>query len=220
MNCLSNKNNIGSGSAKRIWLLLLFIIVTAVTATAQNLNNPNKVGPLGTQVNTLSGNLYIPRTDIYIPARAFDLDVSFYYNSYLFTEDYGYGKGWTFQYNIRYSHDTVPGGRLILWGDGREDKYDSLAGGTYKTPKGFFNTLAQYQPGKYVLTELNGMKYFFDNTVHKGITRMEEPNGNFINFTYTDTLLTAMTNTAGQSITFTYNAQGRLATVVDAIAIP
>ncbi|MGB3007025.1 MAG: RHS repeat-associated core domain-containing protein, partial [Chitinophagaceae bacterium] len=29
-----------------------------------------------------------------------------------------------------------------------------------------------------------------------------------------------MTNTAGQSITFTYNAQGRLATVVDAIAIP
>ena len=80
MNCLSNKNNIGSGSAKRIWLLLLFIIVTAVTATAQNLNNPNKVGPLGTQVNTLSGNLYIPRTDIYIPARRFDLDVSFYYN--------------------------------------------------------------------------------------------------------------------------------------------
>ncbi|MBK9382961.1 MAG: RHS repeat protein [Chitinophagaceae bacterium] len=210
----------GSKLAKSNWLLLLFIIVSAVTATAQNLNNPNKRGPLGTQVNTLSGNLFIPRTDIYIPARAFDLDVSFYYNSFLFTEDYGYGKGWTFEYNIRYSHDTMLGGRLILWGDGREDKYDSMPGGIYKTPKGFFNTLAQYEPGKYVLTELDGFKYFFDNPVHKGITRMEEPNGNFINFTYTDTLLTAMTNTAGQSITFTYNAQGRLATVVDAIAIP
>jgi hypothetical protein len=65
------------------WLLLLFIVTSAIATNAQNLNNPNKRGPLGTQVNTLSGNLYIPRTDIYIPARAFDLDISFYYNSYL-----------------------------------------------------------------------------------------------------------------------------------------
>jgi len=202
------------------WLLFLLITASTVTTHAQNLNNPNKRGPLGTQVNTLSGNLYIPRTDIYIPARAFDLDISFYYNSYLFTEEYGYGKGWTFAYNIKYSHDTTPGTRLILWGDGREDKYDSLPGGTYKSPRGFFNTLTQYQPGKYVLTELDGMKYFFDNAVHKRITRMEEPNGNFINFTYTDSLLTAMTNTAGQSITFSYNPQGRLASVTDAIAAP
>ncbi len=200
--------------------LLLFFSLCAISVNGQNLNNPNKRGPLGTQVNTLSGNLFIPRTDIYIPARGFNLDISFSYNSFLFTEDYGYGKGWTFKYNITYSYDTVPGPRLILWGDGREDKYDSLPGGTYKSPKGFFNTLSQYQPGKYVLTELDGVKYFFDNAVHKGITRMEEPNGNYINFTYTDTLLTGITNAAGQSIAFTYNPQGRLATVLDAVAVP
>ena len=209
-----------SKSAIGKWLLLLLIISSTVTVNAQNLNNPNKRGPLGTQVNTLSGNLFIPRTDIYVPARAMDLNISFYYNSYLFTEDYGYGKGWTFEYNIKYRHDTIPGARLILWGDGREDKNDSISGGTYKSPRGFFNTLAQYQPGKYVLTEPDGMKYFFDNPIHKRITRMEEPNGNYINFTYTDSLLTAITNTAGQSITFTYNPQGRLASVVDAIAAP
>lgn len=207
--------------AKSNCLLLLFLLVSVFSATAQNLNNPNKQGPLGTQVNTLSGNLFIPRTDIYVPARILDLDISFYYNSYLFTEDYGFGKGWTFQYNIKYGFDTAaPGARVILWGDGREDKYDSLPGGTYKAPIGFFNTLAQYQPGKYVITELDGFKYFFDNAAHKRITKMEEPNGNYINFNYTDTLLTSMTNTAGQSISFTYNTQGRLATVVDAIAIP
>lgn len=49
---------------------------------------------------------------------------------------------------------------------------------------------------------------------------MEEPNGNFINFSYTDTLLTTITNSAGQSISFTYNPQGKLATVVDAVATP
>jgi RHS repeat-associated protein len=220
MYCIINKN---SGHTKRLyakWLLLLFIVVTVATANAQNINNPNKRGPLGTQVNTLSGNLFIPRTDIYIPARAFDLDIRFYYNSYLFTEEYGYGKGWTFEYNIKYSCDTTPGARLILWGNGREDKYDSLTSTSYKSPRGFFSTLKQYQPNKYVLTELDSVKYFFDNAIHKKVTRMQEPNGNFINFNYTDSLLTSMTNNAGQSISFTYNPQGRLASVVDAIATP
>lgn len=200
-------------------LLFLLLGFCCIGAEAQNLNNPNKRGPLGTQVNTLSGNVFIGRTDIYVPARKFDLDISFYYNSFLFTEDMGYGNGWTFQYNIKYKYDTA-GGRLILWGDGREDKYDSLPGGAYRSPNGFFNTLSQYQPGKYVITELDGMKYFFDNAVHKRITRMEEPNGNFISFAYTDSLLSSITNNAGQTINFTYNAQGHLATVVDAIATP
>lgn len=201
-------------------MLLVCFSVCAVAALGQNLNNPNKQGPLGTQVNTLSGNLYIPRTDFYVPARGFDLNIRFNYNSFLFTEQYGYGKGWTFEYNIRYKHDTIPGSRLILWGDGREDQYDSLPGGGYKTPRGFFNTLSQYLPNKYVLTELNGVKYFFDNPVHKRITRMEEPNGNYINFTYNDSLLATMTNASGQSINFTYDPQGRLVSVVDAIAVP
>jgi RHS repeat-associated protein len=220
MYSILNKNTGHTNRKMGKWLLLLFIFGTTANAKAQNLNNPNKQGPLGTQVNTLTGNLYIPRADIYIPAIAFDLDIAFHYNSYSFQEDYGYGKGWTFEYNIKYSRDTTPGARLILWGDGREDKYDSLTSTTYKSPRGFFNTLKQYQPNKYVLTELDSVKYFFDNAIHKKITRMQEPNGNFINFNYTDSLLTAITNNAGQSIGFTYNAQGRLATVVDAIANP
>jgi len=220
MYSLSNKNIMESKPAGRKCLLLLFIIVSTVMANAQNLNNPNKRGPLGTQVNTLSGNLFIPRTDIYVPARAFDLDISFFYNSYLLTEEHGYGNGWTFKYNIKYRHDTVPGARLILWGDGREDKYDSIPGGGYTSPRGFYSKLVQHQPGQYVVTELDSVQYFFNNPVHKQVTRMEEPNGNIINFNYTDTLLTSMVNGAGQTINFTYNTQGRLATVTDAIAAP
>lgn len=203
--------------------LLLFLSLTAAAfcAHSQKLNNPNKQGPLGIQVNTLSGNIFIPRTDMYIPARGFDLDISFHYNSFLFTEDAGYGKGWTFHYNIRYSHDTaVAGARKLHWGDGREDRYDSLPGGAYRSPRGFFNTLSQYQPGKYVLTETDGLKYFFDAPDHKRITRMEEPNGNFIEFTYTDSLLTSLSNGAGHVITFTYTPEKRLATVTDANATP
>ena len=207
----------------RLYRLILMIAFSgsAFFASSQNLNNPNKKGPLGIQVNTLSGNVYIPRTDMYIPARGFGLDISFHYNSFLYTEDYGYGNGWTFQYNIKYSLDTSAAGAiLILWGDGREDKYDSLPGGSYKSPKGFFNTLTMYQPGKYVVTEPNGMKCFFDNAVHKRITRMEEANGNFINFNYTDSTLTSIANGAGQVISFTYTPEKRLSSVTDANGSP
>jgi YD repeat-containing protein len=80
--------------------------------------------------------------------------------------------------------------------------------------------LTQYQPGKYVLVDKKGDKYFFDNDIHKHITKIEEPNGNYLQFGYTDSLLTSITNTAGQTITLTYNSQGRIASVIDAMASP
>ncbi len=200
-------------------LSLILMVASVVTANAQNINKPNKMGPLGTEVNTQTGNLFIPRTDIYVPARGFDIAVTFNYNSFNFDQNIGFGNGWSFGYSIKYKNDTA-NSRTITWGDGREDNYSLLAGGGYKSPNGFFNTLTQYQPNKYLLTELDGTKFYFDNNTHKRITKMEEPNGNFINFNYTDTLLTSLVNTAGQTISFTYNGTGRLATAVDAIAAP
>ena len=201
-------------------LLLALLIGAFVNTThAQNINTPNKSGPMGTQVNTLTGNLNIPRNDLYIPGRGFDLNVSFYYNSYNFEQNSGFGNGWEFGYDIKYKNDTA-NSKTIIWGDGREDNYTPLPGITYKSPKGFFDTLTQYQPNKYVLSIQDGTKYYFDNSTIKKITKMQERNGNYINFNYTDSLLTSVVNTAGQTITFTYNSTGKLATVVDAVAAP
>ncbi len=213
-----NKNRIVKKRIINKLFLLMLVVVPILTTHAQNINKPNKTGPLGTQVNTFSGNLFIPRTDIFVPARGFGINVTFNYNSFNFDQDNGFGNGWSFGYSIKYKNDTA-NSRTITWGDGREDNYTVLGGG-YKSPKGFFNTLTQYQPGKYLLTELDGRKFYFENSIHKRITKMEEPNGNYINFNYTDSLLTSLVNTAGQSISFTYNGAGRLATVVDAIAAP
>lgn len=218
MYCLLNKYCRAVTQQKGKLLMLILMVASIVIANAQNINKPNKMGPLGTEVNTQTGNLFIPRTDIYVPARGFDINVSFNYNSFNFDQNNGFGNGWSFGYSIKYKNDTA-NSRTIIWGDGREDNYTVLAGG-YKSPKGFFDTLTQYQTNKYLLKELDGTKFYFDNSTHKRITKMEEPNGNYINFNYTDTLLTSLVNTAGQSISFTYNATGRLATVVDAIAAP
>jgi RHS repeat-associated protein len=205
-------------SFKNKFLLLAVLLLVYTIGFSQNINKPNKMGPMGTEVNTSSGNLYIPRTDVYIPARGFDINLSFYYNSFFYDTTTGFGKGWSSSYSIQYKNDTA-NGKIIFWGDGREDAY-KFSGGNFISPKGFFNTLTQYQPNKYLLTELDGTKFYFDNVIHRKITKLEEPNGNFINFMYTDSLLTTITNTAGQSITLSYNNNGNLTSIIDAITAP
>src|SRR5690606_6684343 len=122
-----------------------------------------------------------------------DLDIRFYYNSFLFTENAGFGNGWTFKYDVRHQNDTLPGNRIIKWGDGREDKYDSLDNGKYKSPRGFYNKLLQYQPGRFMVIEQDSTRYIFDNPIHRRLTRIEEPNGNFLQLGYTDSLITSVT---------------------------
>ncbi len=200
---------------------LIFVFVAFFIGTkgyAQNINTPNKPGPLGTEVNTLSGNLFLTRNDVYVPSRGIDMNLSFYYNSFNFEENIGFGKGWSSMYSIYYKNDTASG-KTIIWGDAREDSY-KLNGSNYVPQNGIYSALTQYQPGKFLVTEQAGMKYFFDNATHKKVTRIEEPNGNFLNFNYTDTLLTTITNTAGQSITLAYNGGGNLQTITDALTTP
>jgi len=49
---------------------------------------------------------------------------------------------------------------------------------------------------------------------------MQDRSGNFLNFSYTDSLLTAVTNAAGQTINLSYNSDGNLVTVTDGVASP
>jgi len=205
-------------SPGKFLLLIIGLFVSGITS-AQNINVPNSMGPLGAEVNTFTGNLFIARNDFGIPARGFDLGATFFYNSFNFEEKKGFGNGWGFVYSIKYSNDSIAN-KIITWGDGREDLYTLLPGGTYKAPPGFFCTLTQYQPNKYLITEKDGTKFFFDNNTHKKITRLEERDGNFVNFSYTDSLLTSITNNEGQSISFAYDYTGNLTTVTDAIATP
>ncbi len=200
------------------FLLTAIIILFCCKADAQNINTPNKSGPLGTNVNTLTGNLYIPRNDIFIPERGFDFNVNFYYNSYDYDTTYGFGNGWSFGYFIKYKTDTA-GNNTIIWGDGSTDIYNLLAG-SFKSPTGHFDTFSQYQPGKFLLAKVDGVKYYFDNSTIKKITKITEPDGNYLSFNYTDSLLTSVTNSRAQSISLTYDGNGRLSSITDANSSP
>lgn len=203
---------------KKIISLFIAAVSACVPAAAQNINTPNKQGPLGTQVNTYTGNLYIPRTDFQIPGRGFDMNIAFYYNSFNAGLNKGWGNGWSFAYDIRYSTDTA-NNKILTWGDGREDVY-TVAGSGFKSPSGFFDTLTAPQAGKLLLSSPDGVKFYFDNATHKRITKLQDANSNVISFNYTDTLLTSMVNSAGQTISFAYNISGNLTAVTDAITSP
>lgn len=199
-------------------LILLAMLTIVQPVLSQNLNIPNKVGPMGVEVNTKSGNLVLDRTDIYIPGRQLDIDISFTYNSFNYQQDEGFGNGWSFQYNMKYSIDSA-GNLTLFWGEGRQDVFKPGSGNLYVSPVGFYDSLSQYQPGKYVLRTTDGIKYYFDNNTSHRLTSMTEPNGNALTFTYIDSLLTNISNTAGQSVSLTYSS-GKLSSVTDANAVP
>lgn len=200
-------------------MILVGLLVTSNPLWSQNINSPNKVGPMGLQVNSLTGNLYFSRNDLFISGRRFDLSISFQYNSVNSDVNFGYGLGWSFIYDVRYASDTS-NNKILTWGDGREDLYTFNGSGDYISPKGFFTNLKEYQSGKFVLAEKDGDQYFFDNAIHKRLTKIQEPNGNFLSFGYTDSLLTSVTNEAGQTISFGYDNKGRLTSVTDALSAP
>lgn len=204
--------------SKRNGWLVLFFLGISITLSAQNINIPNKTGPMGMQVNTKTGNLFFERADVYIPGRVLDMDISFDYNSFNYNLNSGYGNGWSFIYNIKYGIDST-GNVTITWGNGRQDVYKTGGGGAYTPPSGFFDSLSQYQTNKYLLRTKDGLKLFFDNTANRRLTSVTEPNGNMLTFAYNDSLITAITNSAGQTISLTYG-NGRLNSITDANASP
>lgn len=205
-------------NSKMIAMMLLLSSCCLQSLTAQNLNTPNKTGPLGIEVNTLTGNVFISRTDAFTSSRGIDISLKFSYNSFDFDQNIGFGNGWTMAYAMRYRTDSL-NNKIITWGDGREDIYKPN-GANFNADEGIFTTLSQYQPNKYLLTMTNGMKFYFDNPVYKKLTKVEERNGNSLSFIYTDSLLTTITTSAGQSIVLAYNANGNLQTITDAITLP
>lgn len=203
----------------RIMIMLLIVSAFGLpSALAQNLNAPNTSGPMGIEVNSYTGNVFFGRTDAYVNSRGININLTFHYNSYDFDRNIGFGNGWVMTYAMSYKTDTA-NNKIILWGDGREDKYIQN-GPDFTPPTGIFTKLEQYQSGKFRLTETNGIMYYFDDPTYRKLTKVEEPNGNTLNFSYTDSLLTAITTSSGQSITLAYNANGDLQSITDALTLP
>ncbi len=168
---------------------------------AANSTKPNITGPGGIQVNSFTGNLFYQRSDLSIPGRGVSIDISFFYNSGQTTVDNGYGNGWSFSYNMYYYFDASD--VIIKKSDGSKDKY-TWNGSSYEPPTGVFDVLEEYQSNKFRLTTKYGLKYFFDESSHKKLTKIEDPNGNAIAISYTNGFPTTVTDPTARSLTLTW----------------
>lgn len=184
---------------------------------AQNTVKPTVKAPNGFDVNSFSGNLYHQRTDMKMPAQGIPMEIVFSYNNTQRNKDWGYGRGWTFTYNVAYSVDSL-NNIIVLRADGRRDLF-TKSGASYKAPVGVFDTLAEYQPGKFRLNTKEGWSYYFDMATHRKLTKVTDRNNNTLTIGYTDSLPASITDAAGRSFALTWS-NGKLMEIQNTCASP
>jgi RHS repeat-associated protein len=189
----------------------------SITVNLRNSARPNVVCPGDVQVNTYNGNMLLQRQDVSLPARGLDLDVLFSYNSGSTKNDWGFGRGWTTSFNMMY--ERKPGSVIIRREDGQKDKYTGT--GPYAPPVGVFDNLSEYVPGKFLLQSKYGVRYYFDDSTHKHLTKIEDPNGNALHFTgfLAWNQPQFITDPSGRSLRLAWTG-GRLTQIVDSISSP
>jgi hypothetical protein len=168
--------------------------------SGQNLTKPNIEGYFGASVNSYSGNLFYKRTDLFIPCHGLALVIRFSYNSGRTSSDYGFGYGWTMNYNLFYELS----GNSVIFNTDDGDKHVFVWNGSgYTPPAGVFSELTEYLPGKFLLRNKYGTKFYFDSSTHKKLTKIEDRNGNAITLLYSGSKLLSVTDPCGKTLNLT-----------------
>lgn len=185
-------------------LIFLFIILLSISNSAigQFETRPMIQGPQNLQVNSYTGNLFYQRNDLFIPGLGSLIEINFSYNSSLDSLNFGYGFGWTFNYNLQYHFDSLD--VIVLGKDGKRDTFQ-FDGSKYVAPAGVHDTLFEYQSNQFKLRNKFGLEYFFENATHKKLTKILEPNGNTLDITYINSLPTIISNSSGRSVSLTWS---------------
>lgn len=173
-------------------------------------------GPMNLQVNTFNGNLFYSRRVLALPGRGLNLMADLSYNSTQAPVDGPFGFGWKFNYNIRYLNIGSDIG--IQWGDGRLDLF-RWNGSQFVSPSGLGERLEQYDLNRYRLTSPDGTQRLFDAPSHRGLTSIQDANGNKLQLEYRDGRLISIANDTGQAFNLNYT-DGRATEISEAGLTP
>ncbi len=127
------------------------------------------------------------------------------------------GHNWDFNHNRRLL--TLASGNVALMdGEGRADIYRVNVNGSYSAPAGYWSSLVRNPDGSFTERYSGGQKvqYAAPSAGFSRIVSVSDRAGNTVSYTYdAPGRLTTVTDTLGRNHTYTYNAQGRLATATD-----
>jgi RHS repeat-associated protein len=162
-------------------------------------------------VNTLTNVSLISTTDVVDTAPGLSLTFGrTFYQS--LAERYnlgGLGRGWASQWDLLATTDSQ--GNVVIRSVGDLQRiFEQQNDGTYTGNGGATITITN---GEYRLKEANGLISLFGSDGK--LNYLEDTNGNRITLQYTNNLLTKLVHTNGDSLTLTYNAQGRISQITD-----
>ena len=184
-------------------------------AQSNDVNNPQPDDACTTEpINTISGNNYFHENDLVVPCPGLSLEFVRSYNSVQNREG-AFGKGWSHTYEYSLTVITNPFAQptnewmVLLTSEGREFKFPKQ-GATFG-PCAENNLKLEPADGGYKVTFPAGVVYTFNTN---GILEnIKDAWNNQLTLSYTGSNLTQVAHGNGQSLTFTYNGNGRLTNV-------
>jgi RHS repeat-associated protein len=135
------------------------------------------------------------------------------------------GIGWTHSYNLFLF--SVRGHMFRVDGNGRITKYQLGAGGTFTAAAGYFEKIVKNADGSFTITHKDQTAHRFEQVSGTSfmpatpvwrLTRITDRNNNVTSLDYSGGNLVSVTDTYGRRLTFSYNAQKRIAGVTDPLA--
>jgi RHS repeat-associated protein len=201
------------------------------------LNGHPNSGLSADPVHTFSGSFTHAEQDLVIPGRGPAIALQRTYNSN--DSRVGpLGTGWMHSYAMRLSDTGDGSGDLVLVGSqGRSDRYTRNADGTFAPPDAIHTALVQEGDGTYTASHKDRSAWRFDAggrlialidrhgnsseltyDAAGPLAAISDPAGRgSLTLTYTDGLLTSVTDwlSPARTVTYAYDADDRLATVTD-----
>lgn len=159
-------------------------------------------------INYATGNKYKRQVDFELNGTTLPFGFTRYYNSQNEAEAF-FGYGWTASYieNLSISGDTI----VLLAANGTQIHFKDNGQGTFISETDIVRKIVAVTSG-YTLTEPDGRTFSFDTSGN--LIQIADSNGNAQNITYTGGKISSVDDNFGRQITFHYNTQDQLSTLV------
>jgi len=158
--------------------------------------------------NYATGNKYKRQVDFELNGANLPFGFTRYYNSQNEAEAFS-GYGWTASYieNLSISGDTI----VLIAANGTQIHFKDNGQGTFISEADIVRKIVAVTSG-YTLTEPDGRTLSFDTSGN--LIQIADSNGNTQNITYTGGKISSVDDNFGRQITFQYNTQDQLSTLV------
>jgi RHS repeat-associated protein len=170
----------------------------------------------GDPVNTATGDFYETTTDMVIPGRGPDLEVTRTYSSLAANAgaESAFGRGWSFTYDMALKIDPETGDAVILNGNGSRTEFFATEEGDFVASSRVLASLVENENGTYTYAVKKKAIYTFDEEGR--LIAIGDLNGEELDLAYDESgLLSEVSDGEGRSLIFGFDEEDRLEEVSD-----